>query len=264
METQLTGSHRTTYDAVFQHPIARNLTWRDVVSMLGALEGTAQEEHRETLKVERNGRTVVLHQPSRKNITDVQEVMNLRRFLEQSQAAQPQPQPASAGAHLLVVIDHHLARIYQAELHGSTAQRIIPYDREGSGRHLHYVRDDSNGQRKPEIKSYYEAVATTLQGADKILLFGSGTGASSAMDQLLAVFRRDHPTLADRVVGCVVVDEQHLSEDQLLAQARMFYENLPQQDAADGSAGCPTLRGDVGADDYRARDRRTTGRRPAH
>ena len=30
METELTGTHRTTYDAVFQHPIARNLAWRDV------------------------------------------------------------------------------------------------------------------------------------------------------------------------------------------------------------------------------------------
>ena len=227
MKHQLSSTHQSIYDAVFQHPIARNLAWRDVVSMLAALEGTVQEEHRGTLKVTRNGQTLVMHQPIRKTITDVREVMDLRRFLEQSDANGQAPPAAAEGAHLLVVIDHRLARIYRAELHGSVPQRIVPYDRAGFGRHLHYVQDDSNGQRKPEIKSFYEAVAKTLQNAGKILLFGSGTGASSAMVQLHTALRRDHPALADRVVGSVAVDEQHLSEDQLLARARQFYEDLP-------------------------------------
>jgi hypothetical protein len=87
METQLTGSHRITFDAVFQHPIARNLAWLDVVAMLGALEGAKHDQRGATLKVTRNGRTLVLQQPVRKFITDVQAVMNLRRFLESSDAS---------------------------------------------------------------------------------------------------------------------------------------------------------------------------------
>jgi hypothetical protein len=233
METQLSGSHRTIYDAVFQHPISRNLAWRELVAMLQALSGVTLEERNGTLKVAREGRTLVMHQPIRKHVTDVQELMNLRRFLEQPETARP-PSPL-AGGHLLVVIDHRLARIYQAELHGTVPQRIVPYDRSGFGRHLHHVENESNGQRKPEIKSFYEAVAKTLLDAEKILLFGTGTGASSAMDQLLAALRRDHPALADRVVGSVVVDEQHLSEDQLLAQARSFYETMPSHPSSGGN-----------------------------
>lgn len=224
METQLRGSHRTTYDAVFQHPVARNLHWRDVRSMLDALPGVALEEHNGTLKVARNGRTLVLHRPVRKNIAEVQELMDLRRFLEQSQAPGPKQRPD--GTHLLVVIDHRLARIYKAELHGSVPERIVPYDPGGFGRHLHYVQDDSNGQRKPERESFYEAVANTLHAAEKILVFGSGTGSSSAMDQLLAVLKRRHKELASRVVGSIILDEQHLSEDQLLARARDFYAKM--------------------------------------
>ena len=34
MNTKLSRSHRHTYDAVFQHPVARNLDWKDVRSML--------------------------------------------------------------------------------------------------------------------------------------------------------------------------------------------------------------------------------------
>jgi hypothetical protein len=39
-----------------------------------------------------------------------------------------------------------------------------------------------NRVRRKEDKSFYQAVAETLQHAEQILLFGSGTGASSAME----------------------------------------------------------------------------------
>ena len=128
--------------------------------------------------------------------------------------------------HLLVVISHREARVYRAEVHGSVPQRIVPYDPDGSGRYLHYVQDESHGQRKPERKSFYEAIAGAIKNARKILIFGSGTGASSAMDQLMVELKRRHPTVAERVVGNLVVDEQHLSEAQILARAREFYSML--------------------------------------
>jgi hypothetical protein len=148
------------------------------------------------------------------------------------------PPRAAKGSHLLVVIDHRQARIYQAELPGSLPERIMPYDPDGSGRHLHYVENDSNGQRRPERKSFYEAVAKTLRGAEQILLFGPGTGASSAMDQLHAELKRHHPELARRVVGTVPIDEKHVTEPELLARARQFYADVrprPLQSAANGT-----------------------------
>ena len=89
METQLTGSHQTTYDAIFQHPIARNLAWRDLRAMLEAIPGMAHEEHNGMLTVSRNGRTFVLQQPIRKTFDDVHALRGLRRFLEQSEAVEP-------------------------------------------------------------------------------------------------------------------------------------------------------------------------------
>lgn len=132
-------------------------------------------------------------------------------------------------SHLLVVIDHREARIYSTELHGSVPQRITPYSPQGVDRHLHYVQDESNGQRKPERKSFYEDVASTLEGDQQILLFGAGTGASSAMEQLFMDLERRHPQVARRIVGRLVVDEQHLTENQLLAKARDFYANMGDQ-----------------------------------
>jgi hypothetical protein len=226
MTAQLTDTQRSTYEAVFQHPVPRRLEWRDVRDMLGALPDMIQQELNGILTVTCHGTTQVLHGAVHKSVASVQEVMNLRRFLERSGTAAQKS--VAAGAHLLVVIDHREARIYRTEVHGSVPQRITPYDPEGFGRRLRYVQDDSNGQRKPERKSFYDAVTKTLAGAARILVFGSSTGASSAMEQLLIQLRRHHPDVAERVVGAIVVDEQHLTEDQLLARAREFYATAPQ------------------------------------
>lgn len=225
MTTHLTGSHRNTLSAIFQHPVARNLHWRDVRSLLAAL-ANVEEEPNGNLKATRAGQTLVVHPSYDKVVAGIEEVMQIRHFLERSGAAPALSQGPAEGAHLLVVISHREARIYRAELHGSVPQRIAPYDPDGSGRYLHYVQDESHGLRKPERKSFYEAIAGTLKDAQKILIFGNGTGASSAMDQLVVELKRRHADIAERIVGSVVVDEQHLSEDQILAKAREFYAML--------------------------------------
>jgi hypothetical protein len=137
-----------------------------------------------------------------------------------------QPRSEPEGAHLLVVIDHREARIYKTELKGTVPERITPFDPHGFGRYLHSVTDDSNGQRKPERKSFYEAVAKSLKGAGQIVLFGTATGASSAMDQLIGHLKHHHADVAKRIVGSVAVDEHHLTEGQLLARAREYYAAL--------------------------------------
>jgi len=125
--------------------------------------------------------------------------------------------------HLLVVIDHHEARVYRTEVHGTVPERITPYDPHGYGRHLHSAHEWTDGKRPPERKSFYEAVAKTLLGAEQVLLFGSGTGRSSAMEQLLTDLKDHHPDVAGKVIGAVVVDAHHTTESQLLARARDFY-----------------------------------------
>jgi hypothetical protein len=222
MESQLSTPHQKVYQHIFQHPMPHNLQWREVWSMLNAIPGAvAVEDAGGNLKVSRNGQTLVLHRPRGKDLADKKELMQVRHFLERSIVP---PAPAAAtGTHLLVVIDHREARIYSTELSGSVAQRITPYDPFGFGRDLHYNQDDSNGQRKPERKSFYEAVAKTLRGAKQILIFGTGTGASSAMEQLLLDLKEHHHDVAERVVGSIAVDEHHLTEAQLLAKARNLF-----------------------------------------
>ena len=125
--------------------------------------------------------------------------------------------------HLLVVIDHQEARVYGTEIHVAVPVRIVPFDPHGYGKHLHSANEWTDGKRLPERKSFYEAIAKTLRGAEQVLLFGSGTGRSSAMEMLLADLKAHHSDVAEKIIGSVVVDAHHTNESQLLAKARAFY-----------------------------------------
>ena len=133
------------------------------------------------------------------------------------------PDKREAPPHLLVVIDHQEARVYRTEVRGAVPERIVPYDPHGYGRHQHSAHEWTDGKSQPERKSFYEAIGKTLRGAEQVLLFGSGTGKSSAMEQLLADLKDHHPDVAEKVIGSVLVDAHHTTESQLLAKARDFY-----------------------------------------
>jgi hypothetical protein len=133
------------------------------------------------------------------------------------------PDTNTLASHLLVVLDHQEARVYRTEVHGAVPVSIAPYDPHGYKKHLHSAHEWTDGKRQPERKSFYEAIAKTLRGAEQVLLFGSGTGRSSAMEMLVADLKTHHPDVADKIIGSIVVDAHHTTEDQLLAKAREFY-----------------------------------------
>ena len=106
----------------------------------------------------------------------------------------------------------------------SMPQQILPHKPEDYFRHAHNSKDFSRGQEKPDPNSFFEPVARALQSAGRILIFGTGTGTSSEMDQFIAWLKVHDPEVAGRIIGSLVVDGHHLTEGQLLAKAREFYE----------------------------------------
>lgn len=226
MTTPLTGSHLRTYNTIFQHPVSHNLAWRDVHALFNEL-GEVITETNGNLKVTRNGQAMTLHTPRYKDVTTVEDLMNLRHFLERSEppatAAGDAGNGADKAANWLVVINHHEARIYRSAATGATAQQVRPHAPEDFFRHAPHSKDFSRGQEKPDPNSFFAPVAAVLQGADKILLFGGGTGTGSEMDQFVLWLRRHHAELALRIIGTETIDEHHLTEPQMLAKAREYY-----------------------------------------
>ena len=218
----LNGSHLRTYNTIFQHPISHNLEWRSIRALLMQL-GQIVEEPNGHLKATRNGQTLILHQPHTKDVAAVEDVMELRHFLKQSETTPPETD--AKAAHWLLVIDHHEARIFRSELHGADPGLILPHNPKEYFRHARDSEEVSRGKEKPDPNSFFEPVAKALQAAGQILIFGTGTGASSEMEQFITWAKVHRPDLAKRIIGARAVDEQHLTVDQLLAKARDFYAN---------------------------------------
>ena len=222
---KLTGSHRRTYKTIFQHPISHNLEWRAVYGLLEKL-GELVEEPNGAMKATRNGQTLVLVPPASKDVASEEEVMTLRHFIEQSEPTlTAPPQAEEKETHFLLVIDHQQARIFRSKMHGAIPQQILPHEPDEFFRHAQDSKDFSRGQEKPDPNSFFEPVAKALQNAGQILIFGSGMGMSSEMDQFIAWLKIHHATLANRIIGSIAIDGHHLTDDQLLAKAREFYSH---------------------------------------
>jgi hypothetical protein len=82
------ASHERTLEQLFQHPVAHNVEWRAVVSLLEAV-GTIAAEHNGKLRVAINGQTVVLHRPQHKDVADVEQLVEIRHFLERAGVRPP-------------------------------------------------------------------------------------------------------------------------------------------------------------------------------
>lgn len=216
----LTGSHLRTYQTIFQHPVSHNLGWHDVHALFREL-GEVVEAPNGNLTVTRNGQTMVLQPARTKDVADTDQLMALRHFLERSET--PVSAPNENDTCWLVVIDHREARVFRSTAPGAVPQQIRPHVPEDFFRRAPNSRDAALDQAKPDANRFFEPVAGVLNGAGKILVFGTGTGTSSEMDQFVAWLKIHRAALAARIIGTIVVDESHLTEDQLLAKARAFH-----------------------------------------
>jgi hypothetical protein len=76
----LTHHHRATLEKIFQHPVAHNLEWNDVRSLLNAI-AEVDEKHDGKFTVTMNGRSETIERPKNKDL-EAQEVIDVRRLLE--------------------------------------------------------------------------------------------------------------------------------------------------------------------------------------
>ena len=77
----LSRSQLHTLEHIFQHPLAQNLEWREIVSLFEKV-GQAEQEQNNHLIVTVNGETRTFHRPQHKDIANDQEVLDIRSFLK--------------------------------------------------------------------------------------------------------------------------------------------------------------------------------------
>ena len=221
----LHGAHLRTLEALFRHPTARNLEWMDVVALFETI-GAVHRKADEKFSFDLAGEHYLAHKPHTKDLTS-SEVVDLRHFLQRAgwspqalsqAAARRDAQPDT----LMVVVDHHGAKIYRIEPGSGDAapRKITPYDPHHFLHHLtHKDQVREAGQRAPEDLSFYQRIGDALAPASRIIVVGHGKGQSNAAQHLLEYLRTHHGEVYQRVVREIEADLSAITPGQLLALA---------------------------------------------
>jgi hypothetical protein len=222
----LTGAHRRTLEAIFRHPLAHNLEWREVVHLMDQL-GASHEKSNSEFVFEVGGERQLIRRPHGKDLT-TDEVLEFRHFLERAGCSpdhppEAAPHPVPPAPDLLIVVDHHETRIFHVDLGADAGEEpvIRPYDPHHFLHHLtHKDQDRERGQRAPEEPAYYERVAQAVAQGGKIVVIGHGEGHSNAADHLTQFLKTHHNETYGRIVRELHADLSALSPPQLLVLAR--------------------------------------------
>jgi hypothetical protein len=198
--------------------MTHNLEWRDVRALFESL-GKVEDENNGNVKVTVSGHAIVFQSPNDTDVSTPDQVSQIRHLLKNPERRTPE----GADAHLLLVIDHQEARIFHTEMKDAIPERVEPYNPDGHKSHVHSAHDYREHIDQPNHDAYFQAIAKTLKDAEKILVFGSGVGSSSAMDLFVTWLGEHDKKLAERIIGSITVDQGHLTEGQLLAKAREMY-----------------------------------------
>jgi len=222
----LSGSHRRTFDALFRHPLAHNVEWKDVVSLIGKL-GDVREPSSNEFVLQLGGRRLVMQKPHHKDLT-ADELLAVRHFFikggfSPEHPSQKTAEPAPAAPELLIVVDHHGAKIFHIDAAADTAADpvIRPYDPHHFLHHLqHKDQSRERGQRAPEEPAYYEEIAAAVAVDGAITVVGHGTGHSNAAHHLVEYLKTHHAETYRRIIQEKVADLSAITDAQLVELAR--------------------------------------------
>ena len=152
----------------------------------------------------------------------------IRHFLMQAglspeHGSQAAADPDPTAPNLLIVVDHHGAKIFQVDVTSKDASEhvIRPYDPHHFLHHLvHKDQLREQGQRAPEEPAYYEEIAQAAAAGGRIVVVGHGTGKSDAAHHLTQYLRSHHNETYQRIVREVVADVSSITPLQLLIWPR--------------------------------------------
>ncbi len=222
----LHGAHLRTLEALFRHPAAHNLQWRDVLALMEKIGAVHRRDSGE-LSFDAGGEHYVMRQPQSKDLSS-SEVTDLRHFLEHAGWSAQGRAPAPAASQplpstLLVAVDHHGAKIYRIDAASGDVSKgvITPYDPHHFLHHLtHKDQSREAGQRAPEDPAFYRSINDALAAGRKIIVVGHGTGKSNAAQHLTEYLRTHHHETYVRIVREIGVDLSAITTPQLLALAQ--------------------------------------------
>jgi hypothetical protein len=228
----LSGSHRRTLEAIFRHPLAHNLDWRELVALIAHI-GQVEERSGDDCLFTVGAEHQFVRRPHHAKDMAAPEVMAVRHLLARAgwsasgapiAAAAPAPPPA-----LIAVIDRNEAQIWRIDLSvkaDGSEPAVEAYD----PRHvLHHMVQKTHrlghGKTSADDRLFLEAIASPLATGGKIVIIGHGVGESNIAGQVTAYLKIHHKETYGRIVEEIVADLPGLSTAQRLDLGRHALED---------------------------------------
>ena len=205
--------HEKIIGQVFAHPTSHNIEWRELIAALKSI-GTVEEVSNGKYHFSHNGRTLTFDEPGAKDVSK-EEILRLRRFLtETADPAEKEVDLTTA----IVIVTHDDVSVYRA-IGGAkeSHKEFKTEDLHGYRRHLHHKGQEKDNPLQPEEEGYYNAVADSLVGIERIVLISNAAGSSSSGGLFLREFKKRHHLVAEKIIIQLDLDLEAMTVPQLLA-----------------------------------------------
>jgi hypothetical protein len=95
----------------------------------------------------------------------------------------------------------------------------------------HHFRTDPKNEGRgdgPGVPTYFREIIQAIKDASEILIIGHGHGKASAMLHFIQYLERKEPDLAARVVDALDTNLIAMTEPEILAMARDWFDSHPR------------------------------------
>jgi hypothetical protein len=131
----------------------------------------------------------------------------------------------SSGPFVVAVVTQDETRMWFSGIEPGAEHETVK-ERNPFDRHNHVRMAQHNGGHDIDeyMPEYLESISEALKPAGEILLITHGKGKANAVPVLTDYFEKKHPLVAAKVVDVLEVDITRMTEPQLLALAREWWD----------------------------------------
>jgi hypothetical protein len=127
---------------------------------------------------------------------------------------------------IVITLTQEEAKIWSTGLEKtSKPEKISAVDHNTHQHKLRQERRHKGPGLDPVTKEFFESVSTACKTAAEIVLLGHGSGKADMAHNFQSYLKEKHPDIAKKIVGTIEADVAHMTEPQVLAQARTWFDN---------------------------------------
>jgi hypothetical protein len=130
------------------------------------------------------------------------------------------------GKFVVVAITRDETRIWLSDASRGTAPEIITRPKHDEAhRHVREAQVNHGHNSNHGEREYLEQISSAIAPAADVLVVGNGKGKSNTMVRLIQHLERHHAPTARKVVGAIDTNLPALTEPEILAIARDWFED---------------------------------------